>query len=330
MRFCEFFNILYKYVGSSSSRDKYFLYLFDTLLRNPDTEEDMTLSRNDRFNPFASLQPDTLIRLSNGKNPLSLTKVGIVLSRYDTDKFAKYINDLNWSNHTSMKNDLMAIRPDFDNADNIGYSCADLFLEILGDIYDGHEGSSATPAVATPSMHTSIPAACVYYDKTDSKIHIGDIVVAIPKEIAPPDDITPEESKYVNALLEAYAQARGLASSSQADIKTLPKPYNRNFRDQRINYFSAARIERFTREHIVQGDAEFEKWLSGTFDYIKDTLWDDYDDGYKRLVSVMKKVVDSSTVSVVDDFRNLVGAKERKGACHLLVNADHFNWVDND
>lgn len=54
---------------------------------------------------------------------------------------------------------------------------------------------------------------------------------------------------------------------------------------------------------------------------------DDYDDGYRRLISVLKKVIDSSTTSIVDNFKNLIGPKEKKGVCHLLADDGTINWV---
>ncbi|MPN22620.1 hypothetical protein SDC9_170003 [bioreactor metagenome] len=44
----------------------------------------------------------------------------------------------------------------------------------------------------------------------------------------------------------------------------------------------------------------------------------------------MKKVVDCSTTAVVDNIQNLVGPKEKKGTCHLLVNDGCIRWVDED
>lgn len=223
---------------------------------------------------------------------------------------------------------------DFNSDDNLGYACADLFIQILKDIVDGNEISSPVLSNTLPAppldKPVSIPSSSVYYDEVDGKIHIGSIGISIPKELVPPKDIAPEEETYVRELLAAYADAEKRGILTQAELDSLPSKYKRNFSDQRINYYSAVRIERFVRESIANGEDEARKWKDGTFDYIKDTLWDDYDDGYKRLVAVMKKVVDSSTTSVVSSFDNLISAKEKKGACHLLVNDGKMKWVDED
>ena len=66
-------------------------------------------------------------------------------------------------------------------------------------------------------------------------------------------------------------------------------------------------------------------WKSETYDYISDTLRDEYDNGFKRLVEVLKTVIHCKTTSVVDQCERLIGPKERKGVCHLL----EIDWTDD-
>ena len=72
------------------------------------------------------------------------------------------------------------------------------------------------------------------------------------------------------------------------------------------------------------------EWLNGTESYISDVRQDIYDNGYRRLMAVLAKVVDCKTISAVDQCNRLIDARERKGACHLLVNQGRFVWVDED
>lgn len=332
MLFSEFANIMYKHCGSSYKPHEYFLFLFDTIMRKPSTPDEIKKSADDKYNPFGKLVPDTLDRLFKGTNPLNQKKIHTVIERKDSDNFAKYVDSLSWENQRAIDSEFKKRISDFNADDNLGYACADLFLQIMDDIYDGHELSSPimiAGAVSTPKLHT-IPSTSVYYDEADGKLHIGDIEIAIPKELEPPDDIAPEEEIYVHELLAAYADSLKKNAVSKDELDSLPRKYKRNFSDQRINYYSAVRIDRFVRESITNGDEQADKWKSGIFDYIKATLWDDYDDGYRRLIAVMKKVVDSTSTSVVDDFHQLVGAKEKEGVCHLLANDGTIHWVDDD
>ena len=334
MLFSEFANIMYKYCGKDYKPHEYFLLLFDAIMKEPETEVDKRKATEDKYNPFARLKPDTLDRLFHGTNTLHQKKVHTARTLSDTDKFAAYVNGLSWDAQSAINVAFGQQIPGFNSEDNLGYACADLFLQIMDDIYDNNE----TPSLMTGMRPTAsadkpvrLPATSVYYDEQDGKIHIGNTEIALPKELEPPDNIAPEEEIYIQELLSAYADAEKSATPfSKADLDTLHPKYKRNFSDQRINYYSAVRVDRFVRESISSGDSEADKWKSGTLDYIKDTLWDDYDNGYKRLLAVMKKVVESHTTSVVDSFQNLVGAKERKGVCHLLVNDGCIKWVDDN
>jgi len=332
MLFSEFANILFKHSDTTYKPHEFFLFLFDNILKEPKSDEELKLAENDKYNPFGGLAPDTLDRLFRGKNPLNQKKIHKVISRQNTDKFAKFISKFNEHNQMAIEDEIKAIIPDFNFDDNLGYACADLFLQILDDIYEGRE--SSTKGLSEISNSTQklkmFPSQTIYYDESDGKLHIGDAEISIPKEIEPPEDIAPEEEAYVRELLAAYAESIKKGEITKVDLDSLPMKYKRNFSEQRINYYSAIRIDRFIRESIFQGEVQAKKWKSETHDYIKDTLWDDYDDGYKRLLAVMKKVVDCSTTSIITNMQNLVGPKEKKGTCHLLANEGSIRWVNED
>ncbi|HFI0093603.1 TPA: ABC-three component system protein [Streptococcus suis] len=332
MLFSEFANTLYKHSDTSYKPHEFFLLLFDNIMREPQSAEEIKQSEENKYNPFDTLAPDSLDRFFKGTLPLSKRNVRKIISKKDSDKFANYINTLNEHNQMAIEDEIKTMLPDFNLDENLGYACADLFLQILDDVYEGRESSSSNASNNPPSSSklTSIPPKTIYYDEADGKLHIGSVEISIPKEIEPPQDIAPEEEKYVCELLAAYAEAIKSGDLTKADLDSLPKKFKRNFSDQRINYYSALRIDRFLRESIDKGEEHSKKWKSETHDYIKDTLWDDYDDGYKRLLAVMKKIVDCSTTSIVDNFQNLVGPKEKKGTCHLLVNDGCVRWVDED
>lgn len=333
MLFSEFADIMYKHCGGSQKTHEYLLFLFDTIMREPETDAERKKYENDKYNPFASLKPDTLDRLFHGTNHMNQKKTHTARTLASTDKFAAYIDSLSWDAQDAIETEFKKRILNFNQNDALGYACADLFLQIMDDIYEGNETPSpilCIPNLTATSKLPNIPAASVYYDDRDGKIHIGKIEIAIPKELEPPTNIAPEEEIYVRELLAAYADAELAGTFTQVDLDFLPQKYKRNFSDQRINYYSAVRIDRFVRESIAEGEVEMQKWKKGTFGYIKDTLWDDYDDAYKRLIAVMKKVVDSDTTSVVSSFKNLIGAKEKKGACHLLVNDGEINWVEKN
>ena len=334
MLFSEYANTLFKFEESGMESHKFFLFLIDTIMKAPETNAEKKAVLDDKYNPYSSQTPDTCTRIINGQIDFARTKAKKIRGAADTDKFAKYINELRWENQKAIENEFKTMLPSFNNDDNLGYSCADLFLQVLDDIRDGNSYSykEELPPVASTltESYVSIPVTNIYYDEKDEKLHIGELALNIPKDIAPPDDVAPEEEIYIKKLLAAYSQSIGSSIIERDELDKYPKKYSRNFTDQRINYYSARRIDHFVRESIADGDNEAEKWKSDIFDYIKDTLWDDYDDGYKRLVAVMKKVVDGYTSSVIDSFTGLVTPNAKKGACHLLANDGELDWVEDD
>ncbi|AGX41923.1 ABC-three component system protein [Clostridium saccharobutylicum] len=328
MLFSEFAYIMYKHCGGTFHMYEYFLLLIDTIMEDAKTPEDLKKVDTNSYNPFARLKPDTLDRLFHGTNPINQKKMRTVKSLINKQKFNDYVNKSRFDAQIGIAKEIKKRIPSFDD-DDIGDSCAELFIQIIDDIIDGHETSSPV-ITATPPVNPKIkevPATTVYFDDSDGKLHIGNTTISLPKELQPPSDIAPEEDIYVRKLLIAYADAMKSGLLTKENLESLPIKYQRNFKEQRINYYSAERINRFVRESIVNGEEQFIKWKSDTYDYISDTLWDDYDDGYRRLISVLKKVIDSSTTSIVDNFKNLIGPKEKKGVCHLLADDGTINWV---
>ncbi|MBZ9633325.1 ABC-three component system protein [Clostridium sp. FP1] len=328
MLFSEFADIMYKHCGGTLHTHEYFLLLIDAIMEDAETPEDLKRVDNNSYNPFERLKPDTLDRLFNGTNIISPKKMRTVRFHADRQKFTCYVNTSRFDAQIGIAIEIKKHISNF-NDDDIGDSCAELFIQIIDDIIDGHETSSPfiTAAPPTSKKIKEVPAAIVYFDDSDGKLHIGDTTISLPKELQPPSNIAPEEEVYVTKLLVAYTDAIKSGLLTKENLENLPMKYQRNFKEQRINYYSAMRIDRFARESIVDGEEQFSKWKSDTYDYISDTLWDDYDDGYRRLISVLKKVIDSSTTSILDNFKNLIGPKEKKGVCHLLASDGPIHWV---
>lgn len=126
MLLSEFVNILYKYSGDSQKKADFFVFLFDTLI-NASSESD---------NPLYDLQPDTLERYFSGKIKVAKAKAHKARVTADIHNFASHINTLGDSNQIAIEDELKAAIPNFNKDDNLGYACADLFLQILDEIYD--------------------------------------------------------------------------------------------------------------------------------------------------------------------------------------------------
>ena len=65
---------------------------------------------------------------------------------------------------------------------------------------------------------------------------------------------------------------------------------------------------------------------------IIDVCWNDFDDGFKRLLAVLNQVSQITlTKSFLTQIKDLINNSEKKGICHMLVNDGRIQWVlEND
>jgi hypothetical protein len=138
------------------------------------------------------------------------------------------------------------------------------------------------------------------------------------------------EAGYISALCDAYAEVLSREVVTVDDIPALPKKYQTNFYNQRKAYLSAESIQRSISEVYEDGENQFDILKEDTFNGIKTTYLDDFDNGYRRLLEVLKKVSDVQlTKSKLSLIKNLIGNLERLGIVHILVNDKTIvSWVD--
>ena len=138
------------------------------------------------------------------------------------------------------------------------------------------------------------------------------------------------ERGYISALCDAYAEVLSRENVTVDDIPTLPKKYQINFLEQRKAYLSAESIQRSISEVYEDGENQFDILKEDAFGGIKTTFYDDYDNGYRRLLEVLKKISDIQlTKSKLMLIKNLIGNLERLGIVHILVNdKTMISWVN--
>lgn len=73
------------------------------------------------------------------------------------------------------------------------------------------------------------------------------------------------------------------------DGETIELPIQLNFYDQRKAYLSAESIQRSISEVYEDGENQFDILKEDAFGGIKTTYYDEYDNGYRRLLEVLKK-----------------------------------------
>ncbi len=137
-----------------------------------------------------------------------------------------------------------------------------------------------------------------------------------PEPTPPPDEISIEESRYVEQLLQAYADH---TKGDIADISQLKKEWKKlheHFLRQRTSFYRAESLRVFARASVPAGTFESfqEEILSGVIDHCES----DHADGYARVRAVME----AARVLQMTSNALLTRAKlqDRDGICHQLAN----------
>jgi hypothetical protein len=149
-----------------------------------------------------------------------------------------------------------------------------------------------------------------------------------PVILSPPDELSEDEMPYVEALLEAYADAEGLSELSKDGLDSYRK-YKKNFQRQRKDYYAAESVRRGTREAFGNaGTHQFETLKNETYDGIVDVHEQKYENGFDRLGAVMTQAAITPISKCTLRKTDWIGNSEKKGVCHFLVNDDgQSGWM---
>lgn len=154
-----------------------------------------------------------------------------------------------------------------------------------------------------------------------------------PDPMTPPKELAEHELTYASELLAAYADAENLPEMVREDL-ALPKygRYERSFNRQRRFYYMAETIREASKDTLKLKESEcFDKAKGEVFDGIIDTCDQPYDNGYKRLLTVIDRAGGIPLSKKNEDMLlEWLGPGEKKGMCHMLVNDKRIRWVDND
>ena len=318
----EYFRMMYPYIGQAKQPAE---YLDDLLCNFVVDDADFTGS------PLTDKTPDYKNRIYNGSKPFPISLAAQLLDASDPMCFSAYINDcLSDDLAENLEKELTELGIDI-QGDDVADKCAKLFVSILTETARRTKRKDTPAGVASYGKQklTGVPIATVYV--RDGKISINGQVFNLHKKITPPEDIAQEEMPYIKALFAAYAQATGMACVTKDNLSTLNARYRRNYSDQRENYYNAVRVERSVREIFENGDVEFGKIKEDAYNGIIDVCWNDFDDGFKRLLAVLNQVSQITlTKSFLTQIKDLINNSEKKGICHMLVNDGKIQWVFDD
>jgi hypothetical protein len=151
----------------------------------------------------------------------------------------------------------------------------------------------------------------------------GGLVRLPPDKADVPEQIAPEESRFVEQLLEAYSDYLSKELGTATDLTDHPQ-LKRHFERQRTHFYLAELLRNFTRDNIPE-DGCFERLQEAIYDGVIDTAEGDHLNGFERV----KKTVDAARVMQIDShpLKECLEGYHGSGVCHQLANDNRLIWV---
>lgn len=143
-----------------------------------------------------------------------------------------------------------------------------------------------------------------------------------PEPSRPPPQIAPTESRYIQQLLEAYADRDGEAVLDVSALDTKAE-LKRDFLRQRERFYHAESLRNFARDTVPEGT--YEALQDEIFHGVVDVCETHHTDGFSRMRAV---VTQSANVSVTSSsLSSVTKVQDKQGICHQLANEDRVTWV---
>jgi len=143
-----------------------------------------------------------------------------------------------------------------------------------------------------------------------------------PTPAVPPDDVAPNESRYVAQLLSSYADHKKSAVPDTSTLKAWPQ-LKEHFGRQRESFYHAESLRVFARDTVPPGT--FESLQNDIHSSVIDTCEADHVDGFVRVCAVTKAARELQLTS--NALLSCSKPKDRDGICHQLANEDRLQWL---
>lgn len=154
------------------------------------------------------------------------------------------------------------------------------------------------------------------------RTRFGGQLPARPAPGVPPEQVQAHEQRYIEQLLQAYADHTKQAVTSPAVLNQW-KPLLEHFRRSRESFYHAESLRVFVREKVEPGTFES---LQGEIHHgVADALDSFHADGLDRVRAVTRAAQDISLDA--HPLGASAFARDRHGICHQLANEDKLTWI---
>lgn len=317
---------MYQHYETKLGAGEFVKALIDAIL------DDDSLDKGHEVNPLYALGKSTLEAYYQGRLPMSRKNAAVLSPRLDEERFARLINSHSKDDIVNIGEKLAEFGFDV-QPHEVGAACANILAQTIRRFAEGNKSDDVISLdykrkELGKKLKDIAPATI---ERKGNKLHICGEVITIT-QILVPETSAMEEMRYVRALCDAYAENLGRGSIDEKDIPTLPRRFSENFKEQRKAFYSALSIEHSVRNIFDDGEDEFNNLKDDAWHGINDTYWQEYKDGYARLIAVLEKVTNTTlNASVLYQIRGLIRNLEKKGICHILVNEGTIvSWVIHD
>lgn len=328
MNFSELANELKHYLFLGTTNEEFVLRLVGDVIRQPASDYEDRKALTGNLNPVQNVAEDTRRKYFNGSLSIPKTRAREIFDRYDGSLLTEMIDDL----ETQQKEQLdrfLRNKGIVVELDDLGSAVSDILLQIIEGCVKGNGEVEVCARIYEPKARIdSLAGNRVYYDDRNGQIVIDGDVVELPIRLSQ-GDIDESSSRFVDALCSAYADALSRIVGI-SDTPSLPLKYRENYSDQIEAYLSAESIQRSIRDVYADGENQFDILKQDAYYAIRVAYKDDYPNGYKRLVEVLKLAaiapLEKSKLMVI---KNLIGSLEKQGLMHILVEDGTMpSWVD--
>ncbi len=140
-----------------------------------------------------------------------------------------------------------------------------------------------------------------------------------------PKEIGPQESRYVQQLMEAYSDHLDRPISHPSHLNSWPS-LSVHFGRSRETFFHAESLRNSARDTVPQGT--FEDLQDEVYFGVANTCDAPHPDGLARVNATVDKATQVPLTS--NALCKKVKIQDRQGICHQLANDDHLIWVKKD
>jgi hypothetical protein len=175
------------------------------------------------------------------------------------------------------------------------------------------------------SIFSALPPLKLIDEHAKTRWHVarfGGGLPPRPEVPAPPQVPDQSEAIYIGKLWDAYGDHLQTAVSCFEDLANHDDLIE-HLSDSRLEFFSAEALRAFSRDTLPP--REFEKLQDEVHSGVRDEVRTAHDDGYARLVAVIKTA--RSLQLTGHPLVSKITVRDRGGICHQLANEDKITWV---